>query len=77
MDGLYINDFHRSNSMAAQREAQRMSLHPCSREQKLRQIETLHLMAQLSKEKSNAERIEHIGHCVSRYQVQAAAGWLW
>ena len=38
-DGLYINDFHRANSMAAQREVQRMSLHPYSREQKLEQIE--------------------------------------
>ena len=56
MDGLYINDFHRQNSMAAQREVQRMSLHPFSREQKLRQIEMLHLMATVSKQKSNAER---------------------
>ena len=56
MDGLYINDFHRSNSMAALREVKRMSLHPYSREQKLRQIETLHLMATTSKENSNAER---------------------
>ena len=56
MDGLYINDFHRQNSMAAQREVQRMSLHPFSREQKLRQIEMLHLMATISKQKSNAER---------------------
>ena len=56
MDGLYINDFHRSNSMAAQREVQRMSLHPYSREQKLRQIELLHLMATISKQKSNEER---------------------
>ena len=67
MDGLYINeedrysqefvtDFHRLNSMAAQREVQRMSLHPYSREQKLAQIEELHLMATTSKERSNAER---------------------
>ena len=56
MEGLYINDFHRSNSMAAQREVRRMSLHPFSREQKLRQIEMLHLMATISKEKSNLER---------------------
>ena len=56
MDGLYINDFHRSNSMAAQREARLMSLHPFSREQKLHQIETLHLMAMISKENSNADR---------------------
>ena len=40
-DGLYINDFHRANSMAAQREVQRMSLHPYSREQMLEQIERL------------------------------------
>ena len=53
MDGLYINDFHRSNSMAAQREARLMSLHPFSREQKLRQIEMLHLMATTSKENSS------------------------
>ena len=67
MDGLYINeddryshsymtDFHRLNSMAAQREVRRMSLHPFSREQKLRQIEMLHLMASISKKNSNAER---------------------
>ena len=56
MDGLYINDFHRSNSMAAQREVQRMSLHPYSREQKLAQIAELHRMSVTSKERSNAER---------------------
>jgi hypothetical protein len=67
MDGLYINeddrysqefvtDFHRSNSMAAQREVQCMSLHPYSREQKLAQIAELHLMATTPKERSNAER---------------------
>ncbi len=56
MDDLYINDFHRLNSMAAQREVQRMSLHPYSREQKLTQIAELHLMATISKENSNAER---------------------
>lgn len=33
-----------------------MSLHPFSREQKLHQIETLHLMAMISKENSNADR---------------------
>lgn len=48
-DVLYINDFHRSNSMAAQREVQRMSLRPYSRAQKLHQIEMLHLMATISK----------------------------
>lgn len=36
--GLFINDFHRMNSMAAQREVQQMSLHPCSQERKLAQI---------------------------------------
>ena len=39
--GWYINDFHRRNSMAAQREVMQMSLHPCSREQKLAQIANL------------------------------------
>ncbi|MCD8385566.1 MAG: hypothetical protein LUD17_01605 [Bacteroidales bacterium] len=53
--GLYINDFHRQNSMAAQREAQRMSLQPYSREQKLAQIASLRQSA-ASKESSNAQR---------------------
>ena len=35
VDGWFINDFHRRNSMAAQREVQQMSLHPCSREQNM------------------------------------------
>ena len=52
---LYINDFHRSNSMAAQREVQRMSLQPYSREQKLKQIRSLQ-ESRISKECSNAER---------------------
>ena len=52
---LYINDFHRSNSMAAQREVQRMSLQPYSREQKLMQIRSLR-ESRISKECSNAER---------------------
>ena len=55
-NGLYINDFHRQNSMAAQREVLRMSLHQYSREQKLKQIEMLHQMSMISKERSNAER---------------------
>ncbi len=37
-EDLYLNDFHRKNSMAAQREVQQMSLHPYSREQKIAQI---------------------------------------
>lgn len=53
--GLYINDFHRSSSMAAQREVWRMSLQPYSREQALTQIRSLHLTA-VSKESSNEER---------------------
>ena len=40
-DGLYINDFHRENSMAAQRAVKQMSLHPYSREQKITQIQML------------------------------------
>ena len=41
-ESWFINDFHRRNSMAAQREVQQMSLHPCSREQKLAQIARIH-----------------------------------
>ncbi len=44
-DGLYINDFHRRNSMAAQREVLRMKLHPTTREEKIRQIEMIHNMS--------------------------------
>ena len=56
MEGLYINDFHRSNSMAAQREVQRMSLQPYSREQKLRQIARIRQHSATTKESANAER---------------------
>lgn len=52
---FYINDFHRTNSMAAQREVLRMSLHPYSREQKLEQIKMLK-GSTVSKENFNAER---------------------
>ncbi|WP_287681983.1 hypothetical protein [Bacteroides sp.] len=52
---LYIDDFHRLNSMAAQREIRVMSLHPYSREQKLKQIRSLKESA-ISKKNSNAER---------------------
>jgi hypothetical protein len=38
---FYLNDFHRMNSMAAQREVVHMSLHPFSREQKLQQIRNI------------------------------------
>lgn len=54
-EGLYINDFHRLNSMAAQREVRVMSLHPYSREQKLKQIMALK-ESTISKESPNAER---------------------
>ncbi len=49
---LYINDFHRKNSMAAQREVRRMSLHPYSREQKIQQIMSLK-ESLVSKESAN------------------------
>ena len=55
MEGLYINDFHRSNSMAAQREVRRMSLHPYSREQMLQQIAEFKKDS-TSKESANEER---------------------
>ena len=55
-ESLYINDFHRKNSMAAQREVQQMLLRPCSREQKVRQIQMLKEMSEVSKDKSNLER---------------------
>ena len=48
-EGLYINDFHRENSMAAQRAVKRMLLHPYSREQKIEQIQMLHRMSASSK----------------------------
>lgn len=52
---LFTNDFHRQSSLAALLEVQHMLLHPYSREQKLKQINSLRLSA-LSKESSNAER---------------------
>ena len=54
--GWYINDFHRKNSMAAQREVMQMSLHPCSREQKLAQIAKIRQHSATMKESANAER---------------------
>ena len=56
VEGLYINDFHRSSSMAAQREVKHMSLHPYSREQKIRQIQSIRHLSMTSKESANAER---------------------
>ena len=55
-DDWYINDFHRENSMAAQREVQQMSLHPCSREQKLEQIARIRQHSATTKERVNKER---------------------
>ena len=54
-NGLYINEFHRQNSMAAQWEVLRMSLHPYSREQMLQQIEEFRKNS-LSKKNANSER---------------------
>ena len=49
----FINDFHRRNSMAAQREVLQMSLHPCSREQKLAQIARIRQHSVTIKESAN------------------------
>ena len=54
--GWYINDFHRKNSMAVQREVQQMSLHPSSREQKLAQIALIRKHSAITKETVNLER---------------------
>lgn len=51
----YLNDFHRKNSMAAQREARLMSLRQYSREEKIAQIMLLK-SSPISKENSNEER---------------------
>ena len=55
-ESWFINDFHRKNSMAAQREVQQMSLHPCSREQKLAQIQRIKQHSTTTKESANLER---------------------
>ena len=55
-ESWFINDFHRRNSMAAQREVQQMSLHPCSREQKLAQIAAIKRHSTISKASANAQR---------------------
>ena len=59
-DGWFINDFHRRNSMAAQREVQQMSLHPCSREQKLAQIARIRQHSATTKENANLERSKKV-----------------
>ena len=59
-DGWFINDFHRRNSMAAQREVQQMSLRPCSREQKLAQIARIRQHSATTKESANLERSKKV-----------------
>ena len=54
-DGSYLNDFHRKNSLAAQREVRLMSLQPYSREQKLAQIASLKASS-YSKQSANERR---------------------
>jgi hypothetical protein len=49
-EGWFINDFHRKNSMAAQRAVKQMSLHPYSREQKIEQVQRLRSQSASSKE---------------------------
>ena len=63
-EGLYINDFHRENSMAAQREVQQMSLHPYSREQKIAQIQLLRRLSASSKESANGRSSESHQACL-------------
>ena len=46
--------------MAAQREVQQMSLHPCSREQKLAQIRRIKEHSATTKESANAERSKRV-----------------
>lgn len=54
-ENVSLSDFHRKNSMAAQREARLMSLHPYSREQKIQQI-LMMKNSPTSKESSNLQR---------------------
>ncbi len=55
MEDLYINDFHRQNSVAAQREVLRMMLHPYTREQVLEQVARFKSHSS-SKRSANVER---------------------
>lgn len=48
------------NSMVAQREVLRMSLHPFSREQKIQQIQAIKKSSAISKESANAQRSRNI-----------------
>lgn len=52
-ESWFINDFHRANSMAAQREVLQMLLRPFSREQMMEQIQRIHSQA-ISKENANS-----------------------
>ena len=54
--GVPFKSQRRKNSMAAQREVQQMSLHPCSREQKLAQIALIRKHSAITKETANLER---------------------
>jgi len=54
-ESLYLNDFHRADSMAALREVQQMILHPYSREQKIAQIRA-NKANSTSKQGSNMQR---------------------
>jgi len=55
MEGFYLNDFHRQNSMASMQEVRRMSLHLYSREQKLQQIKGIKKQS-IDKRNANEER---------------------
>ncbi len=56
-EGLFINDFHRENSMAAQRAVQQMSLQPYSREQKIEQIQMLRRFSTTKKIVKHTDKI--------------------
>ena len=59
MEDLYLNDFHRQNSEAAQREVSRMLLHPYSREQVLEQVARFKSHS-ASKRSANVARCKNI-----------------
>ena len=54
-ENWFISDFHRANSMAAQREVLQMLLQPFSREQMMEQIQRIHSQS-ISKENANSLR---------------------
>lgn len=55
---MYINEFHRQNSMTVQKEVWRMSLHPYSREQKIHRYSRWKGMA-TSKGSANLRMLPH------------------